>query len=61
MSIVDKANEARKLIVHVVALLAMVAATGLLKGNERIVVDSILGIASAYGLYTVPNDPPKAP
>lgn len=54
------AKRARKLIVGACGLAAQVVSTGILEENAEIVVNSLLAIATAYGIWRVPNAPAQA-
>lgn len=50
-------KRARKLLVGACGLAAQVVTTGVLAEREEIVVNALLAIATAYGIWRVPNAP----
>jgi uncharacterized membrane protein len=60
--------EIRKTVVAIVGLVALLAASGTLSGTAKSIVDAVLAVATALGVYVTPNGsaakpvaPPAAP
>ena len=51
----------RKALVAVLGLAATLVAAGVLDDKTEAIVTSLLGIATAYGVYRIPNKPAIAP
>lgn len=49
------AERARKFLVAAVGVIAMVVSTGVLEEDVEIWVNALLGLATAFGVYQVPN------
>lgn len=52
------AARARKFLVSALGVAAMVVSTGVLEENAEIVVNALLAIATAAGVYVAPNARP---
>lgn len=53
--------EVRKAVVAVVGVIALLASSGTLSGTAKTVVDVILAVATALGVYVTPNGAQRPP
>lgn len=50
-------GQIRKLIVHVLGIIATMVASGIIAGQGAVIATAVIGVFSAVGLYVVPNEP----
>jgi hypothetical protein len=56
--LIDKLNEARKLIAYLVGVLAEVLNTGLVPAPYSTYMHAVIVIGTAVAVYVIPNDQP---